>query len=52
MKLLEGKQHDDPLVKSDSINDTIWKVTVINPYSFKIGDITKYGKYERNGIAK
>lgn len=52
MKLLEGKNHEDPLVKSDSINDTIWEVTVVNPYTFKIGDTTRYGKYERNGIVK
>jgi hypothetical protein len=52
MKLLEGQKHDDPEVKSDSINDTIHKVTVINPYAFKIGDTRKYGAYEGNGIGK
>jgi len=52
MKLKEGKQHDDPEVKSDSIDDTIHKVTVLTPYSFKIGDTTKFEKYVRNGIAK
>lgn len=52
MKLLPGEKHDDPAVKSDSINDTIHKVTVVNPYSFKIGDTRKFDKYIRNGIAK
>ena len=52
MKLKEGEQHDDPEVKSDSIDDTIHKVTVLTPYSFKIGDTTKFEKYVRNGIAK
>ena len=42
MKLLEGKSHIDPLVKSDDINDTIHKVTVMTPYSFKIGDTRMY----------
>jgi molybdopterin/thiamine biosynthesis adenylyltransferase len=52
MKLKAGEKHDDELVKSDSINDTIHKVTVLTPYSFKIGDTRKFEKYERNGIAK
>jgi hypothetical protein len=52
MKLKEGEKHDDPQVKSDSINDTIHKVKVMTPYSFKIGDTRKFEKYERNGIAK
>jgi len=52
MKLLPGEKHDDPAVKSDSINDTIHKVKVINPYSFRIGDTRKFDKYEHNGIAK
>lgn len=54
MKLKEGEKHDDfnKEVKSDSINDTIHKVTVMTPYSFKIGDTRKFEKYERNGIAK
>jgi len=52
MKLKEGEKHDDPQVKSDSINDTIHKVTVLTPYSFKIGDTRKFEKYERNGIAR
>ena len=52
MKLKDGEKHDDPQVKSDSINDTIHKVTVMTPYSFKIGDTRKFEKYERNGIAK
>lgn len=52
MKLKEGEKHDDPLVKSNSISDTIHKVTVLTPFSFKIGDTRKFEKYERNGIAK
>ena len=52
MKLKDGEKHDDPLVKSDSINDTIHKVTVLTPYSFKIGNTLKFGEYGINGIAK
>lgn len=52
MKLKDGEKHEDAQVKSDSINDTIHKVTVMTPYSFKIGDTRKFEKYERNGIAK
>lgn len=52
MALLPGETHDDPLVKSTSINDTIHKVKVLTPYSFRIGDTRKFEKYERNGIAK
>jgi len=52
MKLREGQKHEDPDCKSDSINDTIHKVEVITPYSFKVGDTTKYTEYEGNGIGK
>ena len=52
MKLKAGEKHSDAAVKSDSIDDTIHKVTVLTPYSFKIGDTRKFEKYERNGIAK
>lgn len=52
MKLKPGESHEDPSIKSDSINDTIHKVKVISPYSFKIGDTRKYEKYEMNGIAR
>jgi len=52
MKLKEGEQHDDSLVKSDNINDTIHKVTILTPYSFKIGDTRKFEAYEKNGVAK
>lgn len=52
MKLKEGESHEDAAVKSDSINDTIHKVTVINPYSFKIGDTRKFTPYVAKGIAK
>jgi hypothetical protein len=52
MKLKEGEKHDDPQVKSDSINDTIHKVKVLTPYSFTIGDTRKFEKYQNNGIAR
>jgi hypothetical protein len=52
MRLRAGEKHEDPLVKSDSINQTIHKVKVLTPYSFQIGDTRKFEKYERNGIAK
>ena len=52
MKLKEGEKHDDEAAKSDSINETIHKVTVINPYSFRIGDTRKYTPYVAKGIAK
>lgn len=52
MKLNEGESHDDAAVTSDNINDTIHKVTVINPYSFKIGDTRKFGPYVSKGIVK
>ena len=52
MHLKEGEKHEDEAVKSNSINDTIHKVKVLTPYSFKIGSIKKYTKYERNGIAR
>jgi hypothetical protein len=45
MKLKDGEIHDDPAIKSDGINETIHKVTVINPYSFKIGDTNKFTAY-------
>jgi len=52
MKLKEGENHTDPETKSDSINDTIHKVTVINKNSFKVGDTRMYEKYESQGICK
>lgn len=39
-------------MKSDSINETIHKVKVQTPYSFRIGSTKPYEKYEINGIAK
>ena len=48
MKLLEGQSNEE---KTDSINGTIHRVTVVNPSSFKIGDTSVYSPYERNGIA-
>lgn len=35
-----------------SINDTIHKVKVLTPYSFKIGSTKPFKAYERNGIAR
>jgi hypothetical protein len=52
MKLKEGEKQEDPLVKSDGLNDTIHKVTVLTPYSFKIGNTLKFEEYGRNGLAK
>jgi hypothetical protein len=49
MKLKEGEKHE---YKSDSINETIHKVKVMTPYTFKIGSTKKYEKYERNGFIK
>lgn len=46
MKLKEGEKHAEPETKSDSINDTIHKITVINKNSFKVGDTRMYEKYE------
>ena len=37
MKLKEGEKQTDPAFKSDSINETVHKVKVLTPYSFKIG---------------
>jgi len=36
----------------DSINGTIHKVTVVSPYSFRIGDTREFSAYEGNGICK
>ncbi|CAD8055043.1 unnamed protein product [Paramecium sonneborni] len=33
------------------INDQVFKITVVSPYSFSIGDTSKFSSYERNGIA-
>jgi Ubiquitin-activating enzyme E1 FCCH domain len=54
MEILEGRQQGDANkeVKSGSINETIWKVTVVSPYSFKIGDTRMYQPYKGNGLAK
>lgn len=35
-----------------SINETIHKVKVLTPYSFKIGSTKGFDVYERNGIAR
>jgi molybdopterin/thiamine biosynthesis adenylyltransferase len=42
MKLKEGQKHEDQGIKSDCINDSIHKVTVVTPYKIKIGDTTKF----------
>lgn len=53
MELLEGKKQPDPSFQnSKSINETIWKVTVVSPYSFKIGDTRMYAPYQGYGLAK
>ena len=56
MKLKEGQKHDEAnaACKSDSLSDTIHKVTVVSPFVFKIGDTRKYEAYEKNsfGVAK
>jgi len=46
MQLKEG---EDSEFKSSSINETIHKVEVVNPFSFKIGDTTIFSDYKRNG---
>lgn len=46
MKLKEGQISG---FKSDSINETIHKIKVVSPFSFKIGDTTIFDNYERNG---
>ncbi len=40
------------LVGAKSINGTRHKVTVIDPFTFSIGDTSTYTPYVRNGIAK
>ena len=46
MDLKEGKTSG---FKSSSINETIHKIEIVSPFSFKIGDTTIYTPYERNG---
>jgi Zn-finger protein len=53
MDLKEGKTHEEEAFKKlTSINETIHKVKVLTPNSFKIGDTTKYKPYTGKGIAK
>jgi len=54
MELAEGMSQNEANkdVKSGSINDTIWKVKVVSPYSFKIGDTRMFNQYKGNGLAK
>ena len=52
MKLKEGEKQIDSECKSDSINETVHKVTVLTPYSFKIGSTLHFENYEGNGIVK
>lgn len=54
MQLLEGQTHsgDNKDVKSGSINDTIWKVTVEKANSFRIGDTRMYQPFKLQGISK
>jgi molybdopterin/thiamine biosynthesis adenylyltransferase len=46
MDLKEGKTSG---FKSNSINETIHKIEIVSPFSFRIGDTTIYTPYERNG---
>lgn len=52
MKLKPGEKQVDPAFKSDSINDTIHKVTVLTRFSFKIGDTQHFEAYGNNGLVK
>ena len=55
MDLKEGSLHlgiQNADCKSSNINDTIHKVTVVNPYAFRIGDTRGYTDFKNNGIAK
>jgi len=52
MKLKAGEKQTDPECKSDSINETIHKVKILNRFSFKVGATTHFEKYEGNGIVK
>lgn len=53
MKLKEGEKADPSAKENvDSISETVHKVTVLTPYSFTVGDLRKYEKYEGNGVAK
>ena len=55
MNLKEGSLHlgvQNQDCKSSNINDTIHKVTVVNPYAFRIGDTRGYTEFNSNGIAK
>ena len=50
MKLKEGEKHE---FESDSINETIHEIEVLKPNIFKVkSDLSCYGGYERNGMAK
>jgi hypothetical protein len=43
MLLKEGETHPElAFAMCTSINETIWKVKVVSPYSFTIGDTRKY----------
>lgn len=52
MKLKDGEKHEDPELKSETINGTLHKVKTVNASSFKIGDTRKFEEYVGNGIAK
>ena len=45
MDLLPGLEHEDKELKSKNINETIHKVQVLTPYSFRIGDTRNYSPY-------
>jgi molybdopterin/thiamine biosynthesis adenylyltransferase len=53
MDLLEGQTHEEEAFKKmTSINETIHKIRVLTPNSFKIGDTRKYKPYTGKGISK
>ena len=54
MQLIEGQTHsgENKDVKSDSINDTIWKVTVEKANSFRIGDTRMYHPFKSQGVSR
>lgn len=44
--------NEEQSMGDDSINSTLHRVTVVSPYSFRIGDTRLYSAYLGNGIAK
>ena len=54
MTLVDGQEQPEhnKECKSGGINDTIWKVKVVSPYSFTIGDTRMFTEYQSGGLAK